>query len=156
MSEIAATINDFRSRHLSELAEVLSLGNLYLKLRPFDSKLENDSKKNWFVWEVWKWVESCGQMSSYFFASHKNYWFLLSFSNLLSSGALISLFQSCPFFPFSLHFQVITTSYCECLQLSEDNGSSLGYGYSRVEIKPDSKPSDSLDDDQVIEGTLAI
>uniref|UniRef100_A0A803KZ60 RCK N-terminal domain-containing protein n=1 Tax=Chenopodium quinoa TaxID=63459 RepID=A0A803KZ60_CHEQI len=44
----------------------------------------------------------------------------------------------------------------ELTELCEASGSSLGYGYSRVMSKPKSQPVDSSDDNQVIEGTLAI
>lgn len=42
-------------------------------------------------------------------------------------------------------------------QLCEASGSSLGYGFNRmVASKSKSQSSDSLDDNQVSEGTLAI
>lgn len=45
----------------------------------------------------------------------------------------------------------------ELTELSEASGSSLGYGFSRNVIKPKSQPSsDSSDENQVSEGTLAI
>ncbi|XP_057462074.1 K(+) efflux antiporter 2, chloroplastic-like [Actinidia eriantha] len=44
----------------------------------------------------------------------------------------------------------------ELTELSEANGSSLGYGYSRIMSKPKSQPSDSSDTSQIPEGTLAI
>ncbi|GAB4844449.1 K(+) efflux antiporter 2, chloroplastic [Ancistrocladus abbreviatus] len=44
----------------------------------------------------------------------------------------------------------------ELTELCEASGSSLGYGYSRVMIKPKSHPPESLDDNQVSEGSLAI
>ncbi|KAH7862906.1 hypothetical protein Vadar_010968 [Vaccinium darrowii] len=44
----------------------------------------------------------------------------------------------------------------ELTELCEISGSSLGYGYSRVMTKPKSQPSDSSDDNQTTEGTLAI
>ncbi|XP_021717525.1 K(+) efflux antiporter 2, chloroplastic-like [Chenopodium quinoa] len=44
----------------------------------------------------------------------------------------------------------------ELTELCEASGSSLGYGYSRVMSKPKSQPVDSSDDNQAIEGTLAI
>jgi len=42
------------------------------------------------------------------------------------------------------------------LQLCETSGSSLGYGFSRVVSKAKAQPSDSSDENQVSEGTLAI
>ncbi|GFZ06772.1 K+ efflux antiporter 2 [Actinidia rufa] len=45
---------------------------------------------------------------------------------------------------------------CELTELSEANGSSLGYGYSRIMSKSKSQPSDSSDASQIPEGTLAI
>ncbi|PSS04334.1 K(+) efflux antiporter 2 like [Actinidia chinensis var. chinensis] len=44
----------------------------------------------------------------------------------------------------------------ELTELSEANGSSLGYGYLRIMSKPKSQPSDSSDASQIPEGTLAI
>ncbi|KAH9604106.1 hypothetical protein KSS87_010446 [Heliosperma pusillum] len=44
----------------------------------------------------------------------------------------------------------------ELTELCEASGSSLGYGFSRVMSKPKSQPSESLDDNQIGEGTLAI
>jgi monovalent cation:proton antiporter-2 (CPA2) family protein len=44
----------------------------------------------------------------------------------------------------------------ELAELSEDNGSSLGYGYSRLEVRRKPKSSDSSDDDPKVEGTLAM
>lgn len=41
------------------------------------------------------------------------------------------------------------------MQLCEATGSSLGYGFSRMMIKPKIQLSDS-DENQVTEGTLAI
>lgn len=43
-----------------------------------------------------------------------------------------------------------------CLQLCQASGSSLGYGISRVMSKPKVQSSDSSDESQVTEGTLAI
>ncbi|KAK9058938.1 hypothetical protein SSX86_021555 [Deinandra increscens subsp. villosa] len=43
----------------------------------------------------------------------------------------------------------------ELTELCETSGSSLGYGFSRIVVKPKSQPSDSVDDNQVSEGTLA-
>ncbi|XP_076930353.1 K(+) efflux antiporter 2, chloroplastic-like [Bidens hawaiensis] len=43
----------------------------------------------------------------------------------------------------------------ELTELCETSGSSLGYGFSRIVVKPKSQPSDSTDDNQVSEGTLA-
>ncbi|KAJ7962350.1 K(+) efflux antiporter 2, chloroplastic-like [Quillaja saponaria] len=44
----------------------------------------------------------------------------------------------------------------ELAELCEASGSSLGYGFSRMMSKPKSHSSDSLDENQVSEGTLAI
>ncbi|PSS11714.1 K(+) efflux antiporter 1 like [Actinidia chinensis var. chinensis] len=44
----------------------------------------------------------------------------------------------------------------ELAELCEESGSSLGYGYSRMMTKPKSQPSDTSDENQVTEGTLAI
>ncbi|KAK7256760.1 hypothetical protein RIF29_30222 [Crotalaria pallida] len=44
----------------------------------------------------------------------------------------------------------------ELSELCEASGSSLGYGYNRIMIKPKSQTPDSLDETQVSEGTLAI
>ncbi|KAI3444579.1 hypothetical protein Pfo_001244 [Paulownia fortunei] len=44
----------------------------------------------------------------------------------------------------------------ELTELCETSGSSLGYGYSRMTSKPKSQPSDSSDENQFSEGTLAI
>ncbi|KAK9742934.1 hypothetical protein RND81_03G206500 [Saponaria officinalis] len=44
----------------------------------------------------------------------------------------------------------------ELTELCEASGSSLGYGYSRVMSKPKLQPPESVDDNQVGEGTLAI
>ncbi|KAK3021453.1 hypothetical protein RJ639_045642 [Escallonia herrerae] len=44
----------------------------------------------------------------------------------------------------------------ELTELCEASGSSLGYGYSRLTSKPKSPLSDSSDDNQITEGTLAI
>ncbi|KAJ0807240.1 putative regulator of K+ conductance, cation/H+ exchanger, NAD(P)-binding domain superfamily [Helianthus annuus] len=43
----------------------------------------------------------------------------------------------------------------ELTELCETSGSSLGYGFSRIVVKPKSQPSESTDDSQVSEGTLA-
>nr|XP_043629489.1 K(+) efflux antiporter 2, chloroplastic-like [Erigeron canadensis]XP_043629491.1 K(+) efflux antiporter 2, chloroplastic-like [Erigeron canadensis] len=43
----------------------------------------------------------------------------------------------------------------ELTELCETSGSSLGYGFSRIVVKPKPQPSDSTDDTQVNEGTLA-
>lgn len=43
-----------------------------------------------------------------------------------------------------------------CQQLCQASGSSLGYGFSRITNKPKAQPSDSSDDNQLGEGTLAI
>ncbi|KAI3701186.1 hypothetical protein L2E82_45834 [Cichorium intybus] len=48
-----------------------------------------------------------------------------------------------------------TRHLSELTELCETSGSSLGYGFSRVVIKPKSQPSDSTDDSQISEGTLA-
>lgn len=42
------------------------------------------------------------------------------------------------------------------LQLCETSGSSLGYGFSRVVSKAKAQASDSSDENQIGEGTLAI
>ncbi|KAH7863712.1 hypothetical protein Vadar_021015 [Vaccinium darrowii] len=44
----------------------------------------------------------------------------------------------------------------ELTELCEISGSSLGYGYARVMTKPKSQPSDSSDENQITEGTLAV
>ncbi|KAL0425970.1 UNVERIFIED_CONTAM: K(+) efflux antiporter 2, chloroplastic [Sesamum radiatum] len=44
----------------------------------------------------------------------------------------------------------------ELTELCETSGSSLGYGFSRMMIKPKSQPSDPSDDSQLSEGPLAI
>ncbi|KAG5626766.1 hypothetical protein H5410_011984 [Solanum commersonii] len=44
----------------------------------------------------------------------------------------------------------------ELTELCETSGSSLGYGFSRVVSKAKAQPSDSSDENQVSEGTLAI
>ncbi|KAG8391802.1 hypothetical protein BUALT_Bualt01G0224800 [Buddleja alternifolia] len=44
----------------------------------------------------------------------------------------------------------------ELTELCETSGSSLGYGYSRMMSKPKPQPSDSSDENQFTEGTLAI
>lgn len=44
----------------------------------------------------------------------------------------------------------------ELTELSEASGGSLGYEYSRIMSKPKSQLSDSLDDNQITEGTLVI
>ncbi|KAJ8573235.1 hypothetical protein K7X08_009746 [Anisodus acutangulus] len=44
----------------------------------------------------------------------------------------------------------------ELTELSETSGSSLGYGFSRLVNKAKAQPSDSSDENQVSEGTLAI
>ncbi|KAI8545158.1 hypothetical protein RHMOL_Rhmol07G0020600 [Rhododendron molle] len=44
----------------------------------------------------------------------------------------------------------------ELTELCEISGGSLGYGYSRVMIKPKAQPSDSSEENQTTEGTLAI
>ncbi|XP_050385168.1 K(+) efflux antiporter 2, chloroplastic-like [Argentina anserina] len=44
----------------------------------------------------------------------------------------------------------------ELTELCETSGSSLGYGFSRMMIKPKGPASDSTDDNQFTEGTLAI
>ncbi|KAL9234457.1 hypothetical protein vseg_009328 [Gypsophila vaccaria] len=44
----------------------------------------------------------------------------------------------------------------ELTELCEASGSSLGYGYSRVMSKPKLQPPESLDDNQVADGTLAV
>ncbi|XP_075478679.1 K(+) efflux antiporter 2, chloroplastic-like isoform X2 [Primulina tabacum] len=44
----------------------------------------------------------------------------------------------------------------ELTELSETSGSSLGYGFSGTMSKPKSQHSDSSDENQLIEGTLAI
>ncbi|XP_010273118.1 PREDICTED: K(+) efflux antiporter 2, chloroplastic-like [Nelumbo nucifera] len=49
-----------------------------------------------------------------------------------------------------------TRHLSELTELCEASGSSLGYGFSKVMSKPKSQAPDSADDDQVIEGTLAI
>ncbi|KAJ4956170.1 hypothetical protein NE237_012953 [Protea cynaroides] len=49
-----------------------------------------------------------------------------------------------------------TRHLSELTELCEARGSSLGYGFSRIMSKPKSQGSDSLDDDEVVEGTLAI
>lgn len=41
-------------------------------------------------------------------------------------------------------------------QLCEASGSSLGYGFNKMMSKAKSQSSDSLDDNQISEGTLAI
>ncbi|KAI3693357.1 hypothetical protein L6452_33192 [Arctium lappa] len=43
----------------------------------------------------------------------------------------------------------------ELTELCETSGSSLGYGFSRIVVKPKPQPSDSTDDTQISEGTLA-
>ncbi|KAL8195958.1 hypothetical protein R6Q57_024958 [Mikania cordata] len=43
----------------------------------------------------------------------------------------------------------------ELTELCETSGSSLGYGFSRLVVKSKTQPSDSADDSQVSEGTLA-
>lgn len=48
-----------------------------------------------------------------------------------------------------------TRHLSELTELCETSGSSLGYGFSRVVIKPKSQTSDFIDDSQVNEGTLA-
>ncbi|XP_042512286.1 K(+) efflux antiporter 2, chloroplastic-like [Macadamia integrifolia] len=49
-----------------------------------------------------------------------------------------------------------TRHLSELTELCEARGSSLGYGFSRIMSKPKSQGSDSLDDNEVAEGTLAI
>ncbi|XP_055817326.1 K(+) efflux antiporter 2, chloroplastic [Solanum dulcamara] len=44
----------------------------------------------------------------------------------------------------------------ELTELCETSGSSLGYGFSRVVSKAKAQPSDSSDENQISEGTLAI
>ncbi|KAF5733025.1 K+ efflux antiporter 1 [Tripterygium wilfordii] len=44
----------------------------------------------------------------------------------------------------------------ELTELCQASGSSLGYGFSRIMSKSKSQSSDSSDDDQITEGTLAI
>ncbi|PHU09632.1 K(+) efflux antiporter 2, chloroplastic [Capsicum chinense] len=44
----------------------------------------------------------------------------------------------------------------ELTELCQTSGSSLGYGFSRVAYKAKAQPSDSSDENQVGEGTLAI
>ncbi|KAF7138896.1 hypothetical protein RHSIM_Rhsim07G0018000 [Rhododendron simsii] len=44
----------------------------------------------------------------------------------------------------------------ELTELCEISGGSLGYGYSRVMIKPKAQPSDSSEENQTTEGTLAV
>ena len=42
----------------------------------------------------------------------------------------------------------------QLMQLCEASGSSLGYGFARVMVKPKSQTSDLADDNQVPEGTV--
>ncbi|KAF9599999.1 hypothetical protein IFM89_002472 [Coptis chinensis] len=49
-----------------------------------------------------------------------------------------------------------TRHLSELTELCEASGSSLGYGFSRVMSKPKTSGSDSSDENQVTEGTLAI
>uniref|UniRef100_A0A2P2LJ96 K+ efflux antiporter 2ic-like n=1 Tax=Rhizophora mucronata TaxID=61149 RepID=A0A2P2LJ96_RHIMU len=44
----------------------------------------------------------------------------------------------------------------ELTELCEATGNSLGYGFSRVTSRPKAQSTDSSDDNQVTEGTLAI
>jgi len=42
------------------------------------------------------------------------------------------------------------------VQLCQTTGSSLGYGFARAVPKPKTQSSDSSDENQITEGTLAI
>ncbi|CAK9180059.1 unnamed protein product [Ilex paraguariensis] len=143
MSEIAATINEFRSRHLSELTELCettgsSLGYGFSgimskpKSQPSDSSEENQGIMSSHLssllflvvgisMAITPWLAAGGQLIASHFEQH-------DVRSLLPAES----------------------------ELCETTGSSLGYGFSGIMSKPKSQPSDSSEENQVTDGMLPI